>query len=91
MRRIAPNLVLEHGSPANALVTGPAVILVLLAVLDSGSAEKLASAAPVIAVTFLTSRLSTRAIAQAARRRGWDGALDDRMDAPHHQTRLSQR
>ena len=82
MRRIAPNLVLEHGSPANGLVTGPAVTLVLLAVLDSGSAEKLASAAPVIAVTFLTSRLSTRAIAQAARRRGWDGALDDRMETP---------
>ena len=62
-------------------MTGPAVILVLLAVLDSGSAEMLASAAPVIAVTFLTSRLSARAIAQAARRRGWDGALDDRMEA----------
>jgi multicomponent Na+:H+ antiporter subunit G len=51
------------------LVTGPAVILVLLASAASGSAEIITSAALVILFVLITSPLSTHAIAQAARRR----------------------
>lgn len=51
------------------LVTGPAVILVLLASIASGSAEIITSAALVILFVLVTSPLSTHAIAQAARRR----------------------
>ena len=51
------------------LVTGPAVILVLLAAVASGSAEIITSAALVILFVLVTSPLSTHAIAQAARRR----------------------
>jgi len=51
------------------LVTGPAVILVLLASAATGSAEIITSAALVILFLLVTSPLSTHAIAQAARRR----------------------
>jgi len=51
------------------LVTGPAVILVLLAAVFTGSAEIITSAALVILFVLITSPLSTHAIAQAARRR----------------------
>jgi multicomponent Na+:H+ antiporter subunit G len=51
------------------LVTGPAVILVLLAALFTGSAEIITSAVLVILFLLITSPLSTHAIAQAARRR----------------------
>jgi multicomponent Na+:H+ antiporter subunit G len=51
------------------LVTGPAVILVLLASAATGSAEIIASAAPAILFVLITSPLSTNAIAQAACRR----------------------
>ena len=51
------------------LVTGPAVILVLLASVASGSAEIITSALLVILFVLITSPLSTHAIAQAARRR----------------------
>jgi multicomponent Na+:H+ antiporter subunit G len=51
------------------LVTGPAVILVLLAAVATRSAEIITSAALVILFVFVTSPLSTHAIAQAARRR----------------------
>ena len=51
------------------LVTGPAVILVLLAAVSTGSAEIITSAALVILFLLVTSPLSTHAIAQAARRR----------------------
>ena len=51
------------------LVTGPAVILVLLAGVFSGSAEIITSAALVLVFVLITSPLSTHAIAQAARRR----------------------
>ena len=51
------------------LVTGPAVILVLLAAVSTGSAEIITSAALVILFVLVTSPLSTHAIAQAARRR----------------------
>ena len=51
------------------LVTGPAVILVLLAAVSTGSAKIITSAALVLLFVLLTSPLSTHAIAQAARRR----------------------
>jgi multicomponent Na+:H+ antiporter subunit G len=51
------------------LVTGPAVILVLLAAVFTGSAEIITSAALVLLFVLVTSPLSTHAIAQAARRR----------------------
>jgi monovalent cation/proton antiporter MnhG/PhaG subunit len=51
------------------LVTGPAVILVLLASVASGSAEIITSALLVILFVLITSPLSTHAIARAARRR----------------------
>jgi multicomponent Na+:H+ antiporter subunit G len=51
------------------LVTGPAVILVLLAAVATRSAEIITSAALVILFVLVTSPVSTHAIAQAARRR----------------------
>jgi monovalent cation/proton antiporter MnhG/PhaG subunit len=51
------------------LVTGPAVILVLLACVATGSAEIITSAVLVLLFVLVTSPLSTHAIAQAARRR----------------------
>ena len=51
------------------LITGPAVILVLLAAVATGSAEIITSAALVILFLLITSPVSTHAIAQAARRR----------------------
>ena len=51
------------------LVTGPAVLLVLLAAVATGSAEIITSAALVLPFVLVTSPLSTHAIAQAARRR----------------------
>ena len=51
------------------LVTGPAVLLVLLAAVATGSAEIITSAALVLLFVLVTSPLSTHAIAQAARRR----------------------
>ena len=51
------------------LVTGPAVILVLLASAATGSAEIITSAALVILFVLITSPLSAHAIARAARRR----------------------
>lgn len=51
------------------LVTGPAVLLVLLASIASRSAEIITSAALVILFVLITSPLSTHAIARAARRR----------------------
>jgi multicomponent Na+:H+ antiporter subunit G len=54
------------------LVTGPAVLLVLLAAVFTGSAEIITSAALVILFVLVTSPLSTHAIAQAARRRPRD-------------------
>jgi multicomponent Na+:H+ antiporter subunit G len=57
------------------LVTGPAVILVLLASAATWSAEIITSAALVILFVLITSPLSTHAIAQAARRR--PSAQDD--------------
>ena len=54
---------------AAGLVTGPALVLILLAALASGSAEIVTSAALVLVFLLVTSPLSSHAIAQAARRR----------------------
>jgi multicomponent Na+:H+ antiporter subunit G len=54
---------------AAGLITGPAVILVLLASVATGSAEIISSAALVVIFIAVTSPLSSHAIAQAARRR----------------------
>lgn len=51
------------------LVTGPAVILVLLAAPATRSAEIVTSAALVVVFLLITSPLAGHAIAQAARRR----------------------
>lgn len=55
-----------HQLHAGGLVTGPAVILVLLASLTTGSAEIITSAVLVIVFVLVTSSLSGHAIAQAA-------------------------
>ena len=60
------------------LVTGPAVLLVLLASIASGSAEIITSAALVLLFVLVTSPLSSHAIAQAARRRGHDPETERR-------------
>ncbi|MEZ5122213.1 MAG: monovalent cation/H(+) antiporter subunit G [Solirubrobacterales bacterium] len=59
-----------HQLHAAGLITGPAVILVLLASIATGRAAIITSAALVILFVLITSPLSAHAIAQAARRRG---------------------
>ena len=51
------------------LVTGPAVIVILLACVATESAEIITSAVLVILFVLITSPLSAHAIARAARRR----------------------
>jgi monovalent cation/proton antiporter MnhG/PhaG subunit len=51
------------------LITGPAVILVLLASVATGSAEIITSAILVLLFVLVTSPISTHAVARAARRR----------------------
>jgi multicomponent Na+:H+ antiporter subunit G len=58
-----------HQLHAAGLVTGPALLLMLLAAIASGSAEITTSAALVFIFLLVTSPLSSHAIAQAARRR----------------------
>ena len=58
-----------HQLHPSGLVTGPAVIVVLLASVASGSAEIFTSALLVILFVLITSPLSAHAIARAARRR----------------------
>lgn len=58
-----------HQLHAAGLVTGPAVILVLLASLGTGSVETVTSAVLVILFVLVTSPLSSHAIAQAALQR----------------------
>jgi multicomponent Na+:H+ antiporter subunit G len=60
---------INHQLHPAGLVTGPAVILVLVACVAGGSAEIITSAVLVILFVLITSPLSTHAIAQAARRR----------------------
>jgi multicomponent Na+:H+ antiporter subunit G len=79
---------------AAGLVTGPAVICVLLASVAGGSAEIITSAVLVLAFVAVTSPLSGHAIAQAARREpvgaevaGVPGGLD-RVGSPTMSDRL---
>jgi multicomponent Na+:H+ antiporter subunit G len=58
-----------HQLHPGGLITGPAVILVLLASLATGDAEIITSAALVILFLLITSPLSSHAIANAAYRR----------------------
>jgi multicomponent Na+:H+ antiporter subunit G len=54
---------------AAGLITGPAIVLVLLASVATRSAQIITSAALLILFLVITSPLSTSAIAQAAHRR----------------------
>jgi multicomponent Na+:H+ antiporter subunit G len=54
---------------AAGLITGPAIVLVLLASVATRNVEVITSAALLILFLLVTSPLSTQAIAQAARRR----------------------
>jgi multicomponent Na+:H+ antiporter subunit G len=58
-----------HQLHAAGLVTGPTVLLILLASLATGSAEIVTSAVLVFLFVLVTAPLSGHAIAQAARRR----------------------
>lgn len=69
---------LLHQLHAAGLVAGPAVILVLLASLASGSAEIVTSALLVLVFVLVTAPLSSHAIARAARLR----ASGSEQDAP---------
>ena len=55
-----------HQLHPNGLITGPAVILVLLGAVGTGEAEIITSAAVVILFVLITAPLSSHAIAQAA-------------------------
>jgi multicomponent Na+:H+ antiporter subunit G len=55
---------------AAGLITGPAVVLVLVASVATGSAEIITSAVLVLLFVLVTSPLSNHAIATAAHRRG---------------------
>jgi multicomponent Na+:H+ antiporter subunit G len=59
-----------HSLHAAGLITGPAIILILLASIATGSDEIITSAVLVILFVLITSPLSAHAIAQAARYRG---------------------
>jgi len=58
-----------HQLHAAGLVTGPALLLVLLAAIGSRSADIVTSAALVFVFLLVTSPLSNHAIAHAARQR----------------------
>lgn len=72
--------ILHQVHPAG-LVTGPAVILILLASIATGKGETITSAALVIMFILITSPLSTHAIAQAALHRP-PGDEPDASEAP---------
>ena len=60
---------LFHQLHPNGLITGPAVIVVLLASVGTGRAEIITSAALVALFVFITAPLSSHAIARAAHHR----------------------
>jgi multicomponent Na+:H+ antiporter subunit G len=65
---------------AGGLVTGPAIVLVLLASVATRDLRVISSAVLLILFVLLTSPLSTHAIAQTARRgRRREGRPDDRL------------
>jgi multicomponent Na+:H+ antiporter subunit G len=61
-----------HQLHAAGLITGPGIVLILLAAAGSGNAEIITSAALVLLFVLVTSPLSAHAIAQAAQRRDED-------------------
>jgi monovalent cation/proton antiporter MnhG/PhaG subunit len=62
---------------AAGLVTGPAILLILLAAVATASAEIITSAALVFLFVLITAPLSGHAIAQAAHRAREQGEEDD--------------
>ena len=62
---------------AAGLVTGPAILLVLLAAVATTSAEIITSAALVFLFVLITAPLSGHAVAQAAYRARENGEEDD--------------
>ena len=62
-----------HQLHPNGLITGPAVVLVLLASICTGRTEIITSAALVILFVLITAPLSSHAIAQAAHERAGVG------------------
>ena len=58
-----------HQLHAGGLVTGPAVILVLLASIGTGNTEVITSAVLVVLFVLITSPLAGHAIAEAAHQR----------------------
>lgn len=66
-----------HQLHAAGLVTGPGIVLILLAAIGSRSAEVMTSAALVLLFVLVTSPLSAHAIAQAAMRRDEDAPDED--------------
>jgi multicomponent Na+:H+ antiporter subunit G len=66
-----------HQLHPNGLITGPAVILVLLASIGTGSAEIITSAVLVILFVLITAPLSSHAIAQAAHERARVGEAQE--------------
>jgi multicomponent Na+:H+ antiporter subunit G len=66
-----------HQLHPNGLITGPAVILVLLASICTGRAEIITSAAVVILFVLITAPLSSHAIAQAAHDRARVGEAQE--------------
>ena len=61
-----------HQLHAGALVTGPGIVLILLAAIGSRNAEIMTSAGLLLLFVLVTSPLSAHAIAQAALRRDAD-------------------
>ena len=66
-----------HQLHPDGLITGPAVILVLLASICTGRAEIITSAALVILFVLITAPLSSHAIAQAAHDRARAGEAQE--------------
>ena len=62
---------------AAGLVTGPAILLILLAAVATASSEIITSAALVFLIVLVTAPLSAHAIAQAAYRARNGGEEDD--------------
>jgi monovalent cation/proton antiporter MnhG/PhaG subunit len=62
---------------AMGLITGPSIILILMAAVATGSAEIITSAALVFMFVFVTAPLSGHAIAQAAYRARERAVEDD--------------
>jgi multicomponent Na+:H+ antiporter subunit G len=66
-----------HQLHPNGLITGPAVVLVLLASICTGSAEIITSAVLVVLFVLITAPLSSHAIAQAAHERARAGEAQE--------------